>query len=224
MNRSAFPLALALLVTALPAVAADQPVSEAEKRVFIDNHLANIAGGGDVSYGFTKRGTLEKGFVDTVKMHVEDAGAARGKTVTAEFLTGERRLSLPEVANAEGNPVIMHFLERDVREMKRLTGGQEGFFRRRIKLALADQADLRPVSFQYAGREIKGRQITITPYVNDPLKERFVKFEKKTYVFTLSDELPGGVYQLKTLVSGAGAEPLVEETLTLEGAVLAGGK
>ena len=42
----------------------------------------------------------------------------------------------------EGNPVLLYFLERDIREMERLTGGKSGYFRKAIRLALARSASV----------------------------------------------------------------------------------
>jgi hypothetical protein len=55
------------------------------------------------------------------------------------------------------------------------------------------------------------------------MKAKFAKFENKAYVFTLCDEVPGGVYQLRTRLddspsagdaSKEAKPPLMEEVLT----------
>lgn len=208
--------ALAVCVVVPPSHADDKPFSAAEKRVFLDNHLGNLGKAATLEYTFKRTGTMEASFDDTVVVDVRDGGKENGRVVSAAFLTGQRTVSLPEIANAEGNPVVMYFLERDVRQMERMTSGKQNFFRRRVRLALADTEQVRPVTIRLDGREIKANEITIQPYLNDPLKDRFAKFEKKTYTFIVSEQVPGGVYQLRTTVPAADANgvPLMDELLT----------
>ena len=72
----------------------------------------------------------------------------------------------------------------------------------------------------YDGKEVNGKEIKITPYVNDELKARLGKHVGKYYLFTLSDKIPGEVYQLRSVTpdsqsGGSGKkQPLIEEILT----------
>jgi hypothetical protein len=117
----------------------------------------------------------------------------------------------------------MYFLEKDIRDMHRRTGGVQNYFQKRIRLALAETAEVHPITIKFHGRDIQGTEIRVEPYLNDPMKAKFAKFEKKTYIFTLSDQIPGGVYQLRTRLddprsagnaSQTAETPLVEEVLT----------
>ena len=132
-------------------------------------------------------------------------------------MSGSRRLALPEVESAQGNPVILYFLERDIREMQRLTKGQPNYFRKRIRMAVYQGATMTEASVSYRGRSVAARQITVAPYVDDPLRTRFEKLAGKRYVFTLSDQVPGGVVSIRSQVDGTGAPPLLVEEMTLEG-------
>jgi hypothetical protein len=142
---------------------------------------------------------------------------ADGKpAATLQFLTGPRQVAAPPVDNPEGNPVLLGFLEHDIAEMQRLTGGSRNYFRKRIRLALAESAEVRPRRFTYAGKPVDGREIVIRPYQNDPMHARFEQYVGKRYTFVVSPQVPGGVYQVHTEAAGpAGQPPLVDETLTL---------
>jgi hypothetical protein len=102
--------------------------------------------------------------------------------------------------------------------MQRLTKGQQNYFRKRIRMAVYQGATMSDVSIRYLGRSIAARQITVTPYVDDPLRARFQALAEKRYVFTLSDQVPGGVVGIRSQVDGASAQPVLVEELTLEGA------
>lgn len=200
---------------AAPAQAA-APLSIAEQRLFTDPHLASLPADATVRYAYRKTEAGQPAVSDEVvlKAHQDATG---GRAATVEYLHGARRLELPEVASATSNPLILYFLESDVRAMKLHLGGQENYFRRRIRLALADGATVRSVAVRYAGKTIQATEVSVRPYVDDPLKERFKDWVGKSYVFTLSDQVPSGVLELRTVVDGApGAAPLLEEVLSLQ--------
>jgi hypothetical protein len=208
-------------LAALGASAQDQ-ISAAETLLFQTDHLKNVAPPATLSYAFRKTGSAETAFNDTVELRVRAVDGA--KRVVGAFFTGERNMAFPEVSGAEGNPVVLWFLERDIHEMQRLTGGKSGYFRRSIRLALARSAKVARTRLSFAGREFTAREVTITPYADDPLKDRIGKYASKTYVFTLSADVPGGIYSLRTFVPSGGTSsdaPLLEERLTITAATRA---
>lgn len=214
----AFVLVPAIAQNAPPAdkASAVQPISEAETLLFMTDHLHNARLPARIEYTFHKSGTLEDAFDDSV--HVDVKGKADSRTATTKFLSGPRAVSYPPVEHAEGNPVIMWFLERDIREMERLTGGKSPYFQKRIRLALVDKAEVRPVRFSLGGKEVSGTEIKVSPYLEDPNKAKFGKVSPaKYYLFTLSDQVPGGVYQIRGVVpDDVAGKPLIDETLTFD--------
>lgn len=209
-------LLLCTAVLAAPVTAAAADFSVAEQKVFLDPQLRNVAGSATLVYDFRASGSADDNYDDRVRVTVRP-GSGAGKTVSVDYLSGAHHLSLPEVTDAVSNPVILYFLEMDVREMHRLLGGQEAYFRRRIRLALANDATVSTVRVALGGRTIEASEVRIEPYLGDPLKERLGRFERKSYIFTLSPGVPGGVYQLRTEVGAsavAGSAPAVEEALT----------
>lgn len=197
--------------------APEQPISQAETLLFITNHLESAKLPTRLQYTFRKDGSLEATFDDTVDVDLKGKGS--GKLATTRFLSDERTIKYPPVENAEGNPVILWFLDRDIKEMERLTGGKSPYFQKRIRLALVDKAEVRPVTFSFGGKEVSGTEIKVSPYLDDPNKAKFGKVStNKYYVFTLSDRIPGGVYQIRTVVpdEAGGGKPLIDETLTFD--------
>lgn len=203
--------------------AADVEFSQAEQQLFLADHLHGIGKSAVLLYDFRKTGTLEKSFQDTVVLSVK-SDSAKGRGVEVGFLNGERKVSLPAMEDAKGNPVILYFLERDVREMHMRLGGSENYFRRRIRLAFAEAAEVLPVTVSFEGKDIVASEVTIHPFQNDPMQAKLQKFENKAYAFTLSDQVPGGVYRLRSWLADAGKEAanrdegslLLDETLTFQ--------
>lgn len=218
MNKLFTPMLLAVAVVTGSVAHAGDEISAAEQRVFLDQHLHNIRAAAALQYSFTQKGAEKDSFTDQVVLKV-GAGAPDKRELKVDFLSGPRKLQLATVEGGTGNPVILYFLERDIRDMHDRLGGQEAFFRKRIRLALAERATVKPVKLSFAGRMVEGNEVTIKPYVDDPLKDRLRQFVTKTYVFTLSDAIPGGVHELRTHVDAAGgtpAEPALDTVLKLD--------
>ena len=214
-----WPLALCLLVVAGSARAQDKKdFSPAERLLFMTNQLAALKPPTTLNYSFRKSGSMEEGFEDKVKIALSKQPDGSCCAGVGEFLTGTRKLKLPEVPAAEGNPVILYFLEHDVREMQRLTKGSQYHFRKRIRMAVYQGAKVREVSLAYRGKTIQGTQVDISPYLDDPNRPRYEKLAVKQYQFLLSNAVPGGVYGIRTHIGEASQAPLIVEELYAEGA------
>jgi len=220
---------LAIAITAaivLPGALAraEEPAkdfSPAERALFMTDQFAKLRPPMTLRYRFQRSGSLEPAFDDKVSIALKAQGNGRCCDASGEFLSGERRVQLPPVEGATGNPVTLFFLERDVREMERLTKGKSAYFRKRIRMAIFQGAQQRAVTLNYRGKSVAGQEFTITPYVDDPNRPRFEQLANKRYVFTLSDAVPGGVYAIRALVvdaaKGADAPPLLAEELLIDG-------
>ena len=219
-NYRIVAVALVAALTALQASAqTDQPISPAENRLFLDNHLGNLPARTGLRYAYSKTGSLETPQDGSVKLTVSPSAEAGAHKASVEFSNGGEKVALPVIEAATANPVILFFLERDVHEMQRRTGGQASYFRKRVRMALANAAEIQPATFEFAGKRVTGQQITVHPYRGDPLHARFEKLTEKAYIFLLSDDIPGTLYQMRTVVDAPGATdaraPLLAETLTL---------
>ena len=197
-----------------------QDYSEAERIIFMTEHLGKVQPPQTLAYRFNKHGSLEADFEDKVTLRLSPTAAGTCCTGEADFLSAERRLTLPTVEDARANPVILYFLEHDVRDMNRLTKGQQNHFRKRIRMAIYQGAQVEERALEYLGRPVAARQVLIAPYADDPNRGRFEQYADKQYVFWLSDEVPGGVFGIASRMNAAdaGAEPLIVEELYLEGA------
>jgi hypothetical protein len=205
---------------AAPAAEGARDFSVAERTLLMSSQLAKLELPATLRYAFERGGTLEAGFTDAVVLRASKRKAGGCCVAEADFLGGERKIALPVVEDAEGNPVTMYFLEHDIREMKRLTKGSTTYFRKQIRMALYQDARVDDVEFAYKGQTVKGRQIAIEPYRNDPNRARFESLVRKQYVFTLSDAVPGVVAAIRTVVHPADAaatKPVWTESLLLEG-------
>jgi len=217
-------LLAAAAVLSAPAFAAaeKQDISAAEKLLFMTRQLDNVALPTTLRYAFRQTGSEEPGFEDKVRVDVASlvAGKKQCCKASGEFLTGARSLKLPDIEGAEGNPVVLYFLENDIRTMQRLTQGSQTYFRKRIRMALFNGATVRSVRVAYKGKDIDGQEILISPYLDDPNRVKFEKYLGKQYRFIVSPAVPGGVYGIQTTIGATLPDPvpLMQQEMLIEGA------
>ena len=199
---------LGLWLLALPgpthagAQTSSPEVSSAETLLFETDHLARVEPPAVLVYEFRKVSSVEPGFSDKVQL---DVTGSKGKvSATLHFLSGKNRHDLPALEEAHGNPVLLGFLERDISEMKRLTGGSTAYFRKRLRMALAESAQVSSQPITYQGKVLPAQAVRIQPYLDDPMHARFEQYVNKTYTFIVSDQVPGGIFQLRSSLANRG--------------------
>lgn len=190
-------------------------LTQAQKLLFDTPHLSNLLAGDTVSYNYAKSGTLEPVFEDKVELLINAVLADQRRSLEASFLSGERRIPFASSSGFHGNPLIMLFLERDAREMSRLTGGSAAYFRNRIRHALAKpDVVTESVRVPFAGEALSGTRVELVPFGEDPLLDRYAALADKRYTFIVSAQMPGGIYRLESEAPPAsGGEPVIRETL-----------
>jgi hypothetical protein len=216
-----FNAAFATLLLAGAALA-DDSFSPAEQMLFLSDHLANVPKATLIRYAYSKIGTLDPASDGNVNLKVTAMPQGPGRHTHVDFLSSTRNFDLPDIDEATANPVILFFLERDVRDMQRRTGGQASYFRKRVRLALAESAQVETIQLDLKGRSVSATRISIHPFTDDPLKSRFKQLADKSYVFILSQEVPGQLYRMQTQARAPQAQddapPLLEENITFIGA------
>jgi len=218
-NFLRFGLTLALaLPWAGPASAAND-FSAAEQALFVDSHLAKLTPPLTLHFDYRRTGTLEAPLNDTVDVRLTAQADGTCCAASAQFFTGARQVRQPDVEMTQGNPVILYFLERDIREMERLTKGKANYFRKRIRMAVFQGATIRELTLPYQGKPVAVQEITISPYLDDPNRARYEKLANKQYSFMLAAAVPGGLYGIRTRISGESTEaaPLMVEEMRLDG-------
>ena len=199
-----------------------QPVSPAETLLFETDHLARTRAPAALVYDFRKVSNIEPGFTDTVEL---DLTRENGRMhARLRFLSEARKRELPDIDDAHGNPVLLGFLEHDIAEMKRLTGGSTTYFRKRIRMALANAGQLGKQTINFQGKSYEGQVVRIQPYLDDPLHARFEAYVHKTYTFILSEAVPGGVYQLSTSLGTSGSGRTINAAAGVQSSALADGR
>ncbi len=188
-----------LLLVNMQLLAADE-LSEINNALFDNTHMQNITVPGKLHYLYKKTAVKEQYKEDSVTVNVTNI-SDKGRTDQAyEFFTGENRLPYQNRTKLQGNGIFMLFLERDVHQLQRQSGGSWRHFQRRIRWAMAAGAEKKEILINYHGKELKATQYIIQPYANDEKSVRYGVYANKYYIFTLSDDIPGTIYEVIAIV------------------------
>ena len=194
--------------------------SNAEDKLWTDKHLLNIVQPARLHYEFEKTGSYEDGFIDDVYLDIVKINEDGTRDAVLDFFSDEQKqmVAPSNVKNITGNPVIGIYLQGDVYEMSRFTEGNWKYFHRQLKLAIANSNTSEHVTIELEGKQYQSEKIVIYPYENIKQKSRLKEFSDKRYEFILSDEIPGKLYQIRTVINDTENPdvPLVEEVLTLK--------
>lgn len=211
-----------------PAVAAAPEASSPTQELLFDKpYMSSVQAPSKMVYSF-KSATADdsrygRSFDDQASMTVEaNKDDATRRDVSIRLFSGDRERELPGITGVSGNPILMVFLERDMSRMKMHVGGQPVYYRNRIRAALRENAKVEPAAITYGGKTVNGSRISIRPFLEGPLSDQLQLFKNKIYEFTVSEAVPGGIYQIRSIIPpvvGAGpgsenAKPLIEESLT----------
>lgn len=212
------PLAMPLLPSG-SAAAADvegQPpdINEAQRLVFMNEGLRDLSAGSVIRYDFNRKGSAVEAFSDTVTLKVTAVQDDSRRDLEFDFLTGPNHIDFHGAKGYAGNPVIIQYLERDIRDMAERTGGNIGYFRNRLRRSFA-HPQVTPVKVDVHGQPVEGVEVRVTPFTDDPNLERFPMYGKKTYQFVFADAVPGGLYQIHAQVPDpSGGDILIDEQMT----------
>lgn len=220
MRRSTGGALAAILLAAAcglgPVPARAESVTSA---VFEPGRFAGITSPVVLRYRFEIQGQgIEAPRPSPVRVEVRRVAADGGKEVWLDLFEGPQQRHFGPVAAREQNPLVITFLQMDVNEMGRLTGGASGYFQQQIRRAFNEPAETEAVTIELDGRSLPATRLTLRPFQHDPAIDRFPAFRDKAYVFTVADGIPGGVWQLVTRVPDPASGALIlEKSLTFEG-------
>jgi hypothetical protein len=204
---------VAVLIASGAAVAA---APAAVDLVFYAPHFAKVENGSTISYKFVRKADdpkIEPSFEDVVKIKVGPSD--NENSVTVDLFTGNRAINLPNMSKT-GNPVIVALMEQDVKDMNKALGGSPFYFRNRLRTALSSDTPAEPTKFEFGGKTVDGWKISIRPFWEDGSnRNKLREFAERTYEFTFSEAVPGGLYALKTVTPKAGGGSILTEELTV---------
>jgi hypothetical protein len=212
----------AFAATCLSASSSAAETPKAAEILFERPHIASVAPGSELVYKFERKPSnpkvLGEGFTDDITLKVESDGAPGKKNVMLQIYSGDRARDPQEISDVDGNPLLLVYLDNAVSHFHMLAGGDSAYLKGMFKKSLADGATIAPVKIDYKGQPVDGYLVSLTPYINDPAKEKMNGFEGSTFTIALSDKIPGYFAKMVSDYTNTDKKaPSLEEITTLEG-------
>ena len=173
--------------------------SDINNALFDSPHMKNIRSPGVLEYAY-KSIINTKVIEDKITITVSNIQKNGRTNESFSFFSGDKKRKYPDRENVIGNAVFMYYLEKDVHDLEKKTGGSWRHFQRRIRWAMAAGAAKKEINIDYNGEKITATQYTIQPFANDKDKKRYGSYVNKYYRFILSKDIPGMIYKIVTFV------------------------
>lgn len=205
-----------------PAVAAE--VKQGVRDILFEtDHLVKFEQAAELKYRFERSVSEPKllgpEFTDEIKIAVSKTDSDGKHDVEVQIFSGERGRDTRQFSGMTANPVLVFYLDRAISNYAMLAGGSKGYLKNRFRLALRTTAKVEPVKIKYNGKIVDGHHVWVTPYRNDPNKERMSGYEGSRFDVYVSDEVPGYLVELKShFESNQPGAPTLDERITLDGA------
>ena len=191
-------LCVPLAARAQVPVEDSRPLSPAQTAIFETPHLRGITAPETLHYRFVQDGGVN--YTDQVAVHILKVYPDGSKSLTFDYLTGERQVRFPELDHFRGNPLVMLTLEQDAAAMKEALGLSSSYFRNKIREAFVTGATMADTSVMLNGVTVPAREITIQPFLGNARLERIPSVQAKSYTFVLADAIPGMIAEIRISV------------------------
>lgn len=206
-----------LTIALLPLGALPVHADKALDLVFDESQLASIETGSSAKYGYSRLSPLDDKYPDIENgaMTLAINNGEQGRTAIVKISDGTRERRLEDFSGEAGNPLIIVFLESISTSVSRGTGGSPFYIRNRVKEAFRAGTEIVEALVSVGDKEVGGNSVTYMPFATEAQTERLGIFADLAVTFVLSDDVPGGILELRARSSGgAGASNGYEEAIT----------
>ncbi|MCS6780979.1 MAG: hypothetical protein NZ555_14910 [Geminicoccaceae bacterium] len=212
-----FASTLLLLAGLFLAGEARAETGTVQEVVFAPGFLAAVDRPTVLRYRYELTGkAMDKPYASAAKLEIREVFPDGRKLAWLDMFDGPNRRRTGPVPMVDQNPLLLAFLQRDTVTMANLTGGAAGYFQQQIRLAFDRPAELEPTTVSWQGRTLEARTVRLRPFSADPSIARFPQFRDKEYLFTVTPEVPGGLWQVRVRLPDTAGVTYLEESLTLD--------
>lgn len=186
--------------------------------LFEQPQMKNAAPGSTLTYEYLRRSGITKGpygppLSDAIKLTVEPGKTAENRDIRVQMFSGGNRIPAGPFLDMPGNPVLSLFLENHLKGLASLLEANPRYIKNAIRKGLREKATVTATQLEYKGRKVDGWRIEMQPFVGDEQTERMRGFERLTYTFVTSPEVPGEIVSIHARAERPDGGELLEERL-----------
>jgi len=216
-RRSLLVVALcAPLLIATQISHAFDDLTPAQELIYERDHLIDTDIGQALNYRYKLQGLEISPVDDLVKANIERKVDEIKRDIKIDFLSGEHRMILPAFNEYRGNPIIIAMLEYSAQFIGRETGGGTLYFRNRIRDGLAGDLPIETSNTEFDGQSIDVQTISFKPFETDAKLALTKQYKQLVYSISLSEDLPGGVLEIRIQSKDETDKELMTSILTFE--------
>lgn len=212
----AVPLAWADVTKPAEAV---KPPADVATLLFGNAQWGQAPVGSTITYAYSKKttqATFGPSFDDHIILKLEPGENAERRTAEVKMFSGANAKPAGPFTSEAQNPILLLVLEENVQEMSKLFKANPRYLKNAIRKAWRDDAKIVDAPVQVDGKSVPGTTITVTPFANDPEKDRMMGLEGITYVVQIADSVPGNIAKIDIHAPATGTS-MFSETLTYQG-------
>lgn len=207
--------------TPAPAKAAVPATPDPSDVLFDQPQMKNTQPGSTIRYTYVRRSGITRGpygppLDDEIKLKIEPGKAAENRDIQVQMFSGANRAPAGPFEDMPGNPILPLFLENHLKGLAALLEANPRYIKNAIRKGLRDKSTITATKIDFKGRQIDGWKIVTSPFVGDPLTERMRGFDKITYTFVTSPEVPGEIVSIEAQAKKPDGGELLEETVNYD--------
>lgn len=185
--------------------------------VFAPGFLAAVDRPTVLRYRYEMSGAaMGRPYTSSARLEIREVFSDGRKLAWLDMFEGANRRETGPIPTVDQNPLLLAFLQRDAVTMANLTAGAAGYFQQQVRRAFNEPATVEITPVTWRGRTIEARTVRMRPFLADPSIGRFPQFRDKEYEFTVSPELPGGLWRIGVRLPDTAGVVYLEESLTLD--------
>jgi hypothetical protein len=217
---------VAFTVTLAASVAWGDPKTEPAKPpvdvatlLFDTPHWDKAPVGATLTYDYAKavtRPTLGLSFKDQIVLKLEKGDEPSARTAEVRMFSGPNAKPAGPFRSDAQNPIVLLMMEENVQELSQLFKANPRYLKNAIRKAWRDDAKIVPTQVSVNGQTVAGTRITVTPFLNDPQKDKMMGLEGLTYTIDVANDVPGTIADIDIHAPVDGPS-LFSEKLTFKG-------
>jgi hypothetical protein len=204
----------------VPQAEAAKPQADVATLLFGNPQWGQAPVGATITYAYSKKTSqapFGAPFDDHIVLKLEPGEDTESRTADVKMFFGVNAKPAGPFSSAKQNPVLLLVMEENVQEMSKLFKANPRYLKNAIRKAWRDDAKIVAAPIDVDGKSVPGTKITVTPFVDDPEKDKMMGLERISYTVEIADSVPGNIAKIDIDAPGADGKSIFNETLSYKG-------
>jgi hypothetical protein len=201
-----------------PAPAMAKQQADVATLLFGNPQWSKAPAGSTITYSYSKKtgtATLGSGFDDHISLTLAAGEDADSRAAEVKMFSGANAKAAGPFPSAKQNPVLLLVMEENVQELSKLFKANPRYLKNAIRKAWRDDPKIVGTNVDVDGKSVPGTKISVTPFLDDPEKDKMMGLNALTYTVKIADSVPGSIAEID-IETPPGAKASFSETLKFQ--------